>query len=269
MDVNQLFDQLADFAVNLLLATGAFALGYLLVRYVIVRFLQRFLRKSGVDEVFVSFATSVANILLILIVAIIALDILGVNTGFLLAILVAVLLAVVAAMQGRLQDVAAGLWMFFTNPFKLNDLVKIAGAEGRVQQIDFLTTTLRTRDNLILTLPNRTIVSNIITNFDAETERRIELEVEISYEDDIRQAIDVLRQVVTADERILAEPEPIIAVSDLAANGVKLHVRPWVRQEHFVSTRYALREKIKYAFDANNITIPYPQLTLHTDGRAP
>jgi small conductance mechanosensitive channel len=269
MDFNQLGDQLTEFATNLLLATGAFALGYVLVRYVIIRFLKGFLRKYGVDEVFVSFATNIANILLILIVAVIALDIVGVNTGFLLAVLVAVLLAVVAAMQGRLQDVAAGLWMFFTNPFKLNDLVKVAGAEGRVQRIDILTTTLRTRDNLILTLPNRTIVSNIITNFHAEAERRIELEVEISYEDDIRQAIDVLRQVVTSDERILAEPEPIIAVADLAANGVKLHVRPWVKQEHFIATRYALREKIKYAFDANNITIPYPQLTLHTNGGEP
>lgn len=268
MDLDQLLEELVDLGVSFLLAIGAFALGYVLVRFIIIPILRRFLRGSGVDKVFESFVTSVVYILLTLFVAIIALDILGINTGFLVAVLVGAILAAIAATQGWLQDVAGGLWMLLNNPFKLNDLVEIAGVQGRVQETSILTTTLSTRDNLVVILPNRTVASSIITNFHAQTERRIELAVEISYGDDIRQAIEVLRDVVSSDERVLTEPEPIIAVADLGANGIKLDVRPWVKQEHFSATRYDLREKIKYAFDANDITIPYPQLKLHTDAEA-
>ena len=148
-------------------------------------------------------------------------------------------------MQGWLQNIAAGLWMFLDYPFKLNDLVEIAGKQGRVEEISLLTTKLRTRDNLEIILPNRTIVGNIITNFHANPERRIELEIYITYEDSIQQAIDVIREVIQAEERILPEPEPVVAVADLNLNGVKLDVRPWVRQTDFTSTRYALRQNIK------------------------
>lgn len=256
--------QLADALLDLAVVAIITFVGYLLVRFVLVKLFQRLLRRYGIDEVFIRFASLIFTIISMFLVIIVALGVIGVQALFLTAILAATLVALLAAMQGWLRNVAAGLWMFLNAPFKLDDQVEIAGKKGRVQEISLLTTSLRTRDNLKIIMPNRQIVSNIITNFDANPERRIELVIEIAYEEDIQQAIDVIRSVLQADERILAEPEAIIAVADLATNGVKLDVRPWVKQADFSSTRYALRHNIKLALDAQQITIPYQQVQLHT-----
>lgn len=262
--MDKLTENILNFLLDFFLAAIVFIIGYLLIRFVLLPLFRRLLRSYGVDDVFVNFASVILNVLLVSMVAIIALDVVGVQTGFLIAALAAVLVALVAAMQGWLRNVAAGLWMFLNSPFKLDDLVEIAGKQGRVEEISLLTTKLRTRDNLEIILPNRTIVSNIITNFHANPERRIELVISIAYEDDIQRAIDVIHGVLTAEERVLAEPEPIVEVADLADHGVKLDVRSWVKKDEFTPTRYALRKHIKLALDANNITIPYQQLQLHT-----
>ncbi len=255
----QITNSLLDFALVFVIIIA----GYLIVRFIFLKLARALLRRYGVDEVFVNFASIILSILLMSIVVIISLDAIGVNTGFLIAALAAVFIALLAAMQGWLRNVAAGLWMFLDYPFKLNELVEIAGKRGRVEEISLLTTKLRTRDNLEIILPNRMIVNNIITNFHANPERRIELEIHISYEDDIQKAIDVIQEVIQADERLLTEPEPIVAVADLSLNGVKLDVRPWVKQADFTSTRYLLRKKIKEALDMQQITLPYQQIQLH------
>lgn len=263
INIENLTEQITSFLLNLALAGVIILVGYLLVRFVLLRLFRRLMRRYGVDVVFVRFAEVMVSIVLMSVVIIIALDIAGVQTGFLIAALAAILIALLAAMQGWLQNVAAGLWMFFDYPFKLNDLVEIAGKRGRVEEISLLTTKLRTRDNLEIILPNRTIVNNVITNFHANPERRIELEIHISYEDDIQKAIDVIQEVIQGEERILSEPEPVVAVADLSLNGVKLDVRPWVKQADFSSTRYDLRKKIKEALDMQQITLPYQQIQLH------
>ena len=257
-------EQLINSFFDLVVVAIVIVAGYLLVRFALVKLFQRLLRRYGVDEVFVKFASLIFTILCMFLVVIIALGVIGVQAVFLVAALAAILVAMLAAMQGWLQNVAAGLWMFLNKPFKLNELVEIAGKQGRVEEISLLTTSLRTGDNLKIILPNRLIIGNIITNFNANPERRIDLVIDIAYEDDIQQAIDVIGNVLEADEHILTEPEPIIAVADLALNAVKLDVRPWVKQEDFSATRYALRQNIKNALDANQITIPYQQIQLHT-----
>ena len=107
-------------------------------------------------------------------------------------------------------------------------------------------------------------MTNIITNFDANPVRRIDLNVTIAYEDDLQQAISVIRDLLAEDERVLSEPEAIVAVANLALNGVALDVRPWVKQEDFSTTRYDLRQNIKLALDAYQISMPYQQVQIHT-----
>ena len=264
MNTNNILDRVIDIGIDLALAAGVFVLGYLVVRYGIVRWMRRLMLRYGVDEVFVRFVANITSILLMTIVLIVALEVVGVNTGYLIAGLVVVLITLVAAMNEWLQNVAGGLWMFLNNPFKLDDLVSIAGHKGKVEEIQLLTTKLRTNDNLEIILPNRTIVSSVIINYHAKDIRRINMVVEIGYDDDIRRASEVLRKIVTADERVLPEPAPRIAVNELGANGVKLNVRPWVKKEEYDDTRYDLLEKIKYRLDEEGITMPYPQLEVHT-----
>jgi small conductance mechanosensitive channel len=224
--MNNLPERITHFLTDFALAALIIVLGYLLVRFVLLKLFRRLMRRYGVDEVFVQFASVILNIFFVTLVVIIALDFVGVRTGFLIAGLAAVLIALLAAMHGWLQNVAAGLWMFFNYPFKLNELVEIAGKQGRVEEISLLTTKLRTRDNLEIILPNRTIVNNIITNYHANPERRIELEITIAYDEDLLKALTVIREAIRAEERVLAEPEPIVAVADLSLNGVKLDIRP-------------------------------------------
>ena len=261
--MEKFIDQITDFLIDFAVVVFITFLGYLLVRFVLLKLFRRLLRRYGVDEVFVQFATLIFNIFCMSLVVIAALSVVGVSIVVLIAAFAAILVALVAAMQGWLRNVTAGLWMFLNTPFKLNDQVEISGKQGNVEKISLLTTNLRTNDNLEIILPNHLIVSNIITNFHANPERRIELEVNIAYEDDIHQAIDVIGEVIRADEHLLTEPEPVVAVADLGLNGVKLHVRPWAKQADFSSARYALRQNIKLALDIHNINMPYQQVQVH------
>ena len=152
--MNEIPEKIAEFLTDFTLAAVIVFIGYLFVRFILLKLFRRIMRRYGVDEVFVQFASVILNILFMSLVVIIALDFVGVQTGFLIAALAAVLIALLAAMQGWLQNVAAGLWMFFNYPFKLNELVEIAGKQGRVEEISLLTTKLRTRDNLEIILPN-------------------------------------------------------------------------------------------------------------------
>lgn len=262
--IDKLTEQFTSFLLNFALAAVVTLAGYLFVRFVLLKLFRRLMRRYDVDIVFVKFVEVVVNVFLMSLVIIIALDMAGVETGYLIAALAAILIALLATMQGWLQNVAGGLWMFLNDPFKLDDLVDIAGKQGKVEEISLLTTKLRTLNNSEIILPNRTIVSNIITNFHANPERRIELVVPIAYKADIEQAISVIHEVLDAEERVLPEPKPIVAVASFDTNGMKLDVRPWVKKADFLLTRYALRKNIKLALDANHVAIPYQQIQLHT-----
>jgi len=252
--------------LSVLVSSVILLLGYALVRLIVNQIVKRLLRRRGVDEVFVNFIGLISNLLLMFVLLLIALNVVGIETGFLVAAMAAVLIALIAAMQGWLRNVAAGLSMLLNNPFRLDDLVEIGGKKGRVEGITLMTTTLRTGDNLQIMLPNRNIVDNLITNYDAHGHRRIDLVIGIGYDDDIRQAVRVVNEVLSAEPRVLPDPEPTIGVTELADHSVKLDVRPWVKTPDHGDTRRALLEAIKGAFDANQITIPFQQLQIHAEG---
>jgi len=258
-----IIDGLIQVGLSLLVVGAIFLIGYALVRLVVNQVAKRLLRRRAVDEVFVNFIALILNLLLMFTVLLIALQAVGINTGFLIAGLAAVLIALVAAMQSWLQNVAGGLSMLINSPFKLDDLVEIVGRKGRVDAITLLSTTLHTGDNLEIIIPNKDVVANTITNFDAREHRRIDLIVGVGYEDDIRKAIGVIKEVMSSEPRVLADPEPLIAVTELADHSVKLDVRPWVQTKDHGDTRRALLEAIKNAFDANQITMPFHQLQIH------
>lgn len=264
-----LIDRLLETGLSVLVVSTILLLGYALVRLIVNQIMKRLLRRRGVDEVFVNFIGLISNLLLMFVVLLFALNVVGIETGFLVAAMAAVLIALIAAMQGWLRNVAAGLSMLLNNPFRLDDLVEIGGKKGRVEEITLMTTMLRTGDNLQVTLPNKNIVDNLITNYDARGHRRIDLVIGIGYDDDIRQAVRVVNEVLSAEPRVLPDPEPTIGVTELADHSVKLDVRPWVKTPDHGDTRRALLEAIKVAFDANQITIPFQQLQIHAEGVGP
>jgi len=148
-------------------------------------------------------------------------------------------------------------------PFKVGDFVEAGGATGVVEEIGIFHTKMKTGDNRQIIIPNSNIIGGNITNFSAKDTRRIDLVIGVSYEDDLRKVKEELWNILNSDERILKDPPPVVAVSELADSSVNFVVRPWVKSSDYWAVYFDLLERIKTRFDEVGITIPYPQMDIH------
>lgn len=260
-----------DFNRELLTVWGLrilYALAIVLIGRMVARavseLLVRLLSRSVGDEALLAFVRSVSYALLIVVVFIAALDQLGVDTTSLVAVVGAAGLAVGLALKDSLQNVASGVMLIVNRPFRAGDYVEAAGRGGTVEKIGLFTTLLRTPDNCELTVPNSQITADSILNYSTRDSRRLDLVIGISYDDDIPRARQVLAEILAADPRVMAEPLPVIAVGALGESSIDLFVRPWVTPSDYWPLRFDLLERIKLTFDAEGITIPFPQRVLHT-----
>lgn len=250
--------------LNILLAILVFVVGKFIVG-IIVNVLGRILGRTKLDKILVEFVQSVVKTILLIFVIVAALDQLGVNTTSLIAVIGAIGLAVGLALQGSLQNFASGFMLLVFRPFKAGDFVEGGGTMGVVERISIFTTTMRTPDNKEVIIPNGAIYGGNIINYSARDTRRVDMVFGISYGDDIRKAKDIIRQVIMADERVLPDPEPTIVVGELGDSSVDILARPWVKTDDYWPVKWDLTEKIKIAFDDNDITIPFPQMDIHLD----
>ena len=165
-----------------------------------------------------------------------------------------------------MKNFASGVLLIIFRPFDVGDFVEAGGTTGIVEEITLFTTMMRTPDNRAVTVPNSAIYDDTITNNSARATRRVDMVFGIGYEDDIRKAREIMMEILKADERILDDPEPVIAMAELADSSVNFNVRPWCKNEDYWDVRADVIEKIKLAFDDNDISIPYPQMDVHVDG---
>jgi len=251
-------------SINIAFAIVIFYIGKIVVK-VITGILRKVLKKAKMDDILINFVSSIVSSVLLLFVIVAALDQLGVNTSSLIALVGAAGLAIGLALQGSLQNFAAGVMMIVFRPFKSGDFIEAGGVSGVVESISIFSTTMRTGDNCEIIVPNGSIYSGSITNFSKRETRRIDMVFGIGYDDDIRKAKDIMQSILEADERVLKEPEALIAVSELADSSVNFVVRPWVNSGDYWPTKFDLTEKIKLAFDENGISIPYPQMDIHME----
>lgn len=244
-----------------------YALAILFIGRIIARavseLLVRLLARSVSDEALLAFVRSVSHALLIVVVFTAALDQLGVDTTSLVAVVGAAGLAVGLALKDSLQNVASGVMLIVNRPFRAGDYVEAAGKGGTVEKIGLFTTLLRTPDNCELTVPNSQITADSILNYSMRDSRRLDLIIGISYDDDIPRAKQLLAEILTDDPRVLDEPAPVIAVGGLGESSVDLFVRPWVAPADYWPLRFDLLERIKLTFDAQGVTIPFPQRVVH------
>lgn len=263
MDIAELTSTyVIPWAINIVMAILIYLIGRLIAK-LIVNVVKKLLVKAKMDDILINFVCSIVSSILILFVIVAALDQLGVDTTSFIALLGAAGLAVGLALQGSLQNFAAGVMLILFRPFKAGDFVEAGGTAGVVENISIFSTTLKTGDNREVIVPNGAIYGGTITNYSAKDTRRIDLVFGIGYDDDIRLAKEIIQQVVDSDERILKDPETLIAVSELADSSVNFVVRPWVASSDYWAVKFDLTEKLKLAFDANGISIPYPQMDLH------
>ena len=250
--------------INIVTALLIFIVGKIVVK-ILVGLIGKLLKRTNLDNILVEFIQAIANALLLIVVIIAALDQLGVDTTSLIALIGAAGLAIGLALQGSLQNFASGFLLLVFRPFTAGDYIEAGGTAGVVKTIGIFTTILNSPDNKEIIVPNGAIYSGNITNYSALPTRRVDLVFGISYDDDIKKAKEIMERVVKADERVLADPAPQIAVSELADSSVNFVVRPWVNSADYWGVKFDLTENIKLAFDENGISIPFPQMDVHMD----
>jgi len=224
---------------------------------------KRMLQRGHVDDILVSFISSMCYATMMVFVFIAAVGQLGVQTASFVAILGAAGLAIGLALQGSLANFASGILMIVFKPFKIGDLIEGAGVMGVVEHMGIFATELLTPDNKKITVPNSKLTGDSITNHTAEATRRIDLVIGVSYREDLDKVKRVLEGILAGDERILTDPAPTIGVLALAENSVNLAVRPWVKTADYGVVFFALQERIKSRFDAEGIRLPIPQRDVH------
>jgi small conductance mechanosensitive channel len=250
--------------INIAIAIVILVVGRIAVKW-LVKLVRKLMIRAELDPILVNFLSSIANAVLLLFVFIAALDQLGVDTTSLIAILGAAGLAIGLALQGSLQNFAAGVMLIVFRPFKLGDFIEAGGVVGVVEKISIFSTEMKTGDNREIIVPNGQIYSGAITNYSARETRRIDMVFGIGYNDDIRKAKQIMMDILEAHELVLKDPAPVILLAELADSSVNFNVRPWVNSGDYWPVRSDLIEKIKLAFDENGISIPYPQMDVHTD----
>jgi small conductance mechanosensitive channel len=251
-----------EFAINLVTAIVIFYVGRIAVR-LMTKGLRKIMVARDVDETLVSFASNLASMILMLIVFIAAISALGVQTTSFIAILGAAGLAIGLALQGSLSNFASGVLIVLFRPYKVGDWIEAAGVSGSVEEVQILTTVLKTGDNKVVIVPNGQVMDSIITNYSANDKRRVDMLVGVSYSDDLDKVRSTLEELVAAEDRILDEPACTIAVSELADSSVNFVVRPWVATADYWGVKFDLTEAIKKRFDKEGISFPFPQQDVH------
>lgn len=262
LDLSTLQPLAIDYGLKLFFALVIFFVGKWLAS-ILVSGIRKALSRSKVDDMLIGFLSNIAYALLLVVVVLAALGQLGVQTTSFIAILGAAGLAIGLSLQSSLANFAAGVMIIIFRPFKTGDFIEAAGTSGVVEEINIFTSQLRSGDNKTLIIPNGNIMGKNITNYSTKPTRRVDMVFGIGYDDDLRKAKQLLEDILQADERILAEPAPLIAVSELGDSSVNFVVRPWVKSSDYWPVWFAIHEQVKLRFDAEGVSIPYPQTDVH------
>jgi len=260
--INSITQIAADFGLRLLYAVLIIFVGRWVVK-LLLKIIKSALEKTTVEETVRIFVANLLSTLLMVIIFIAAINQLGIETTSIIAMLGAAGLAIGLALQGSLANFAAGILIVIFRPYKVGDYIEAGSAAGTVLDIQIFSTVLKTPDNKVVVVPNGTIMDSSIINYTGQETRRVDIIASCGYEDDIDKVKDILQDILNRDERILEEPEPRIAVSELADNSINFIVRPWVKSSDVLSVKYSILEQIKKRFDAEGISIPYPQRDVH------
>ena len=257
------FGEFLPYIVN-----GVKALIILIIGWVIAGAISRMVRKrieknKRIDQTIGSFLSSIVRWVLLAIVGITVLNVFGVEVTSLVAMLGAATLAIGLALQGSLANFAGGVLILIFKPFKVGDTIEAQGYLGAVAEIQSLYTVVNTFDNRRIVIPNGSLSNATLVNVSIYDKRRCDMTFGIHYDDDIDKAKAILKRLFDEDERSLKDPEPRICVGSLGDNSVNLMFRAWVATDDLWPYYWDMHEKVKKAFDAEGITIPFPQRDVH------
>lgn len=257
-DFNSLIPLVTQWGLKVVGAIAVLVIGRM-VAGMIRSSVRKAMTKADVEVTLIPFVASLVYYTVLAVVVIAVLSLFGIQTTSLVAVLGAAGLAVGLALQGTLSNFAAGVMLLIFRPFKVGDFVEIGGTAGSVVSVAIFSTIMKTPDNVMITVPNSQVWGNEIKNYNGFDTRRIDLVMGISYDDDIQVAMDTIAKIVAADERVLADPGPQIAVAELADSSVNIIVRPWCSGSDYWPLRFDLTRRLKEGLEAAGCSIPYPQ----------
>lgn len=257
--LEKLIDKIVLQLPNIAVALAILFIGKYIINF-LISFLSNRLDKRNVDRSISGFITSLLKAVLFVLLVLTAASTMGIQTTSFIAALSAFGLAVGMALQGSLSNFAGGILILLFRPFEVGDYINSAnGSSGTVEKIDLLYTTLIDDNGIRVFSPNGTLANSVIKNYTKITSRRFDLVIGIGYDDNIKIAKDIILNILNSEEHILKTPAPTVFVGSLGDSSVNLTVRGWISREKFWEINNSLQEKIKVAFDAKGISIPYPQ----------
>jgi small conductance mechanosensitive channel len=255
-------DLILTWGLRILAALAILVIGNWLAKKIAAIFVKM-MDRNNVDVTLTKFLKNIIYYALLTAVVIAAAGQLGINTTSFLTVVGAAGLAIGLALKDSLANFSAGVMLILFRPFKVGDVVNVAGETGTVEEITIFNTVMNTADNQKKIIPNGIVASGTITNITANDTRRIDMVFGIGYEDNIKAAEQVFTEIITAESRVLSDPKPTIAVAELADSSVNFVVRPWVKTDDYWDVKFELTEKIKLALDEAGISIPFPQQDVH------
>ena len=253
---------LKEYGPQLVLAIIVLIAGFWLIR-IIVRLTEKAMDRANVDKSLHKFVSSLIGIMLKIMLVISVASMIGIEMTSFIAVIGAAGLAIALALQNSMSNFAGGVLILLFKPFGVGDTIDAQGYVGKVHAIKVLHTVLKTFDNKTIIIPNGTLANGNIINFSIEQTRRVDMTFGIGYNDDIKLAKETLKTLVDQDERILRVPEPLVVVGELGESSINFTVRTWCKTDDYWNVYFDMQEKVKMAFDANGISIPFPQRDVH------
>lgn len=257
-------DKALRFGVRILLTLIFLLIGIQLIKLV-RRIIRRALQKNNADVGVVQFLDSFIKVVLYVVMFFMAASQFGLDAASVVALLGSAGVAIGLALQGSLSNFAGGVLILLLKPFRVDDYIRVdnEGHEGTVKEIQLFYTKLTTPENHVVIIPNGSLANSNIMNISMLGERKMDIPVMISYDADIRQAKEVLLNILESDKSVIKEKDYRVFVQELADSGVVLNVRCWASNDEYWDCKWRITEQMKYALDDAGISIPYPQMDVH------
>ena len=270
MDWKEKLNSVVDTLVSWATTAGVrliIAIVLLFVTFKIVNLIGRKIEKQGnngkLDKTLAKTFAYVFKIALKVVIAIALIGYVGIDTSGLAALVASLGVCIGLAVNGAVSNIAGGVLIIVTRPFRVDDYIEAQGQSGTVEDIHMTCTRIRTPDNKVVYLPNGTLSSGTIVNYSEKDTRRLDFSFSIGYGDDFEKAKTIVLSLMEKHELVLKDPAPMVRVSEHGASSINLTARAWVNSADYWTVRFDLLEAVKKAFDENGIEIPFNQLDVH------
>ncbi len=257
-----LVEHASQLGLTIVKALIVFLVGRLIIN-LLNKLVRKILSKREIDPSIKSFAESLVNVSLTVLLIISVVGALGVQTASFAALLASAGVAIGMALSGNLSNFAGGLIVLLFKPYKVGDYIEAQNESGTVREIQMFHTVLRTADNKVIYIPNGALSSGVVVNYSREDTRRVDWIFGVEYDSDYDEVKRVIESVLTKDSRILSEPAPFIALKELADSSVNIVVRAWVKSSDYWDVYFDINKEIYATFNKRGIGFPFPQLTVH------